>query len=84
MCCVQMKGIASLAMGRESDAGHFVHIAFSTLREKEISVSCGCIHGVSLLFCGIACCAFFYSNIPVKMNLPYGISPAITHCEVYS
>ena len=37
----------------ESGAGHCVHIAFPTLREKEISVHCAVVSmaSVSLLFC---------------------------------
>ena len=86
--CVQIATTAGLAMSNERCGkslvtwrlrcrAHLIHSALSALWAKEIRIHCAVVSVVlvSLLFCGVACCASFYSNILVKMNTPYSCYP---------
>lgn len=82
--CVQIAATAGLAVGDERCGKSLVtwrfpcrtrliHSALPALWAQEIRVHCAVVSTVfvSLLFCAVACCASFYSNILVKMNTPY-------------
>ena len=86
--CVQIATTAGLAVGDERCGKclitwrfrcrtHFIHPALSALWAEEIGVHCAVVSVVfvSLLFCGVACCAGVLSNALVKMNTPYGCYP---------
>lgn len=84
MFCVQIAATAGLAVGDERCGKSLVawrfpcgtrliHSALPALWAQEIRVHRAVVSMVfvSLLFCAVACCASFYSNILVKMNTPY-------------